>query len=161
VRDVLDHVLGGRAASEDALRWQRADTFAGIQANYEALTDQVAESGLTESERLSISLRVAAAHRNNSLTEWYGDLLSESGASVWEVASIIDGTHSATGRLAPLLDYSTTVAVDPASVGAERIAALAAAGFTEREIVTVSQLIGFVSYFSRIISGLEALRAAS
>ncbi|MBM4107497.1 MAG: peroxidase-related enzyme [Phycisphaerae bacterium] len=59
-----------------------------------------------------------------------------------------------TPREAGLAGYATKLTSEPASVTAHDIAALHAAGLSDREVLDAAQVIGYFNYVNRIVLGL-------
>ncbi|HSM43433.1 MAG TPA: hypothetical protein VK969_00290 [Acidimicrobiia bacterium] len=55
---------------------------------------------------------------------------------------------------AALCEYTEKLTTAPASVGAEEIAALRAAGFDDRAISSATQVVAYFNYINRIAEGL-------
>jgi CMD domain protein len=77
---------------------------------------------------------------------------------VYEVGSI---QRDAIGeRLAAALDHAHLLVFRPRDASPEALAALAAAGWSTTGIVTLSQLVAFLSFQIRVVAGLKILSAA-
>lgn len=64
-------------------------------------------------------------------------------------------------RLRQILIFTRTLMLEPAKGDAGQIEALKSAGLTDPDVVTLAQLIGFVSYQLRLVAGLKAMRGAT
>ena len=62
-------------------------------------------------------------------------------------------------RLAAMLRHVSLVATAPGSASAADLDALRDAGLTPCDIVTIAQIVAFVSYQVRVVAGLRALAA--
>lgn len=63
-------------------------------------------------------------------------------------------------RLAAALDHAHLLVFRPREASPEALAALAAAGWSTTGIVTLSQLVAFLSFQIRVVAGLKVLSAA-
>ncbi|HEX6818289.1 MAG TPA: hypothetical protein VF120_07940 [Ktedonobacterales bacterium] len=57
-------------------------------------------------------------------------------------------------KLRLLLDYAVELARDSHGPGADGIAALRAAGWSDEEILEATEIIGFFNYYNRLVDGL-------
>ena len=53
-----------------------------------------------------------------------------------------------------LLDFAVAITRDPASTGAREIEELRAAGWTDAQILTATEVIGFFNYYVRLVKAL-------
>jgi CMD domain protein len=63
-------------------------------------------------------------------------------------------------RLAAALEHAHLLVLHPRDAGPADLAALASKGWTTPEIVTLSQIVAFVSFQGRLVAGLAQLAAA-
>ncbi|HEY4026102.1 MAG TPA: alkylhydroperoxidase domain protein [Candidatus Dormibacteraeota bacterium] len=169
--DVLNALAGIAATSPVlALRQQRHEATAHAQGSYDALFRPPDPGGVGSLERAAVALRVAAWHDEAGLVDHYRQLLSAAGEGGEELAGAIvtgaggaggvavrDGGGDLAARLRAELDHADLLATHPVDARPEHLAALTAAGLTVRDIVTVSQLIAFVSFQARVLAGLLLL----
>ena len=64
------------------------------------------------------------------------------------------------GRLAAALDHAHLLVFRPRDASPEALQALLDAGLDTTEVVTLSQLVAFLTFQLRVVAGLEALAAA-
>lgn len=138
----------------------REDVFAEIEASYSALVDRDDADGLTALERACVALRVAAIHRHRRLALWFLDIVDDHDLDV-NLARRIgqDATiHSdeAPGRIALLVNYATQLTIEPRMVSPHRFLDVAER-LSAAEVVALSELISFLTYFVRLLAGLEGL----
>lgn len=57
-------------------------------------------------------------------------------------------------KLRLLLDYAVELTRDSHGPGADGIAALRAAGWSDEEILEATEIIGFFNYYNRLVDGL-------
>lgn len=75
-------------------------------------------------------------------------------AGLSQVAMVDYRQYDWGARLQALLDYAVVLTHDPHGPGAEGIAALRAAGWSDEEILEATEVIGFFNYYNRLVDGL-------
>ena len=136
--DVIDALAGVAPDSPLAgLRRERAAATEHAQGSYAALFDPDELVGLTQAERLTVALRVAEVHASQPAVDHFRTRLNAL------------GTHVASSRLPALLAHAELLCTHPVDATPDAMQALADAGFSTREIVTLSQIIAFVSRAAR------------
>jgi len=70
-----------------------------------------------------------------------------------------DSSRESNNRLTQITQYSRQLASQPTLIDRAALHRLAEVGLTEPDIITFSQLIGFVSYQARAIAGIQAMMA--
>ncbi|MFZ0216139.1 MAG: CMD domain protein [Candidatus Dormiibacterota bacterium] len=158
-----------------ALRRQRSGVVHGIEASYRALFGDARSSAPPLGERAVVAVRVAAWHAEPLLVGQYGRLLREvapeAATAVMDAALggiRVEGWDGS--RIAPLgpssglparvvaeLRHPDLLATHPVDARPHDLAALGAAGCSVPETVTLSQLIGFVSFQARMLATLRVL----
>lgn len=116
--------------------------------------DRVATSlthTLTLYDRLSTALTVAQVTGVQRLCNHYSARLNPLPGP--------DSSRESNNRLTQITQYARQLAMQPELINASAITALDAVGLTEPDIVTLNQVIGFVSYQARVVAGLQALQA--
>ncbi|HXM54253.1 MAG TPA: alkylhydroperoxidase domain protein [Candidatus Dormibacteraeota bacterium] len=142
--DVLNALAGIVPGSPlAALRERRAEAREHTQGSYRALFQPAEPGGVSRHERAAIAVRVAAAHRDRRLADHYA-------------AALANGEIPA-DRLDAELAHADLLATHPADAGPEHLVALGAAGLSVRDIVTVSQVIAYVSFQARVLAALLLL----
>ena len=96
------------------------------------------------------------------LAEHYRGRLREEGGTDAQISAVEhfpegDGL-SARERL--LIQFTDLLSVDPTAATPDNVAGLLANDLSTRDIVTVAQLISFVSYQARVLAGLRAIKEA-
>lgn len=144
--DVIDTVLGDRAAAVRELRRARPPVVEHTQGVFEALLDGPATVALGRERVIAAAVAVAELAGAPELAAHYAGF----------------GTVPAAGDpvLAAVLKHAAQVSTAPASLTRADIDALSAAGLTATDIVTVAQLIGYVHYQARLLAGLTLIGAA-
>jgi alkylhydroperoxidase domain protein/CMD domain protein len=160
--DVLDALLGSEAGTALAeLRAQRPEATNHTQGSYDALFSEQSTTGVLLVERLAAALRVAALHEEAALIDHYeARLRAMPGASERLIAAMRSGPDAAElpARLKAILTHVDLLVIRPAAATPADLAALQTAGLAAAEIVTVSQIIAFVSFQVRVFVGLTLLR---
>ena len=150
--DVIDALLSISPDSElDRLRRARPEIRLRTQTSYDVLFDRGRPGELREEERFAAAWRVAVGAGSEALARHY--------FALWRQCAD-DSVHVST-RLDPILAHASRLSGDPRDAHREDLEALAAAGLTETEIVTLSQIVGLVAYQARVVFGLALLRAAT
>jgi len=134
-----------------ALRDEKPQIFTWIQTYYNATVSPEDPGTISLAERALIAQRAAELIPSPVLDNWYGALLEERGG----VADITSP------RIQALLDRVALVNENPDRSTKEDVQKLRDAGFSQQDIIAVSQLIAFVHYQARLLAGLRALGAAS
>jgi alkylhydroperoxidase domain protein/CMD domain protein len=159
--DLLNALLGidGRSALAE-LRGRRQAATTHTQGSYDALFSENPATAVSAVERFATALRVAALHQEPALIDHYRDRLRAVGGAEQLSAAVLAGPEAAglPARLRAILVHAGLLVIRPAAATPADLAALQAAGLSDPEIVTVSQLIAFVSFQVRVFAGLSLLR---
>ena len=149
--DVMDTLAGladGSAIAE--LRRQRPDVVRHLQGSDDAIFAPAHHGGFTRPEREAAALRVAMLLRDGALEEHYRRRLVALGE-----------THPLNGaRGEAVLAHVDCVTMNPDSATQADLDRLLAAGLTPHAVVSLSQLIAYVNFQSRVLAGLRMLRDA-
>jgi uncharacterized protein YciW len=150
--DVMDTLAGlpdGSAIAE--LRRQRPDVVRHLQGSDDAIFAPAHHGGFTRPEREAAASRVATLLRDSALEEHYRRRLVALGE-----------TNPLTGaRGETILAHIDCVTMTPDSATQADLDRLVAAGLTPHAVVSLSQLIAYVNFQSRVLAGLRMLRDAS
>ena len=158
--------LGRAAGLDDAshvarLRAERPDQLRYLQGVFDALFDPDHEGDLDLAERLAVAVRAAAVHDDEALTTAYTAALGEAGRpDLAAVAAADDAVAEATAggaRLGALLRHARLLAATPVRTTPAALDALRAVGLAERDIVTATFVVGYVSYQTRALAAWTAL----
>lgn len=149
-------LLGLGAFADEALNnalSARAGVFSASLAGYHALfPDQVPLSRyvtLSPYDRLSTALTVAQVTGVQSLCSHYAARLAPLHSP--------DASRESNIRLAQITQYARQLASQPTLICRKALQQLAEVGLSPADIVTFSQVIGFVSYQARVVAGVAAL----
>ncbi len=150
--DVMDTLAGLPEGSAIAvLRQQRPDVVRHLQGSDDAIFAPAHHGGFTRPEREAAASRVATLLRDSALEEHYQRRLVALGE-----------TNPLTGaRGEAVLAHIDCVTMTPDSATRADLDRLLAAGLTPHAIVSLSQLIAYVNFQSRVRAGLRMLRDAS
>ena len=161
VNDVIDHLANVAPGSPVAeLRAERPALTRFSQASYVSLFEPENDNGLSRKERDLVALRVALLTPDERLARWHEDrLAADSGtmATVSAVSAFPAVSPELTPREVAILRHTDLVTQRPVDAEPSDVEALRTAGLSTREIVTLSQLIGFLAYEVRVLAALRAL----
>lgn len=104
---------------------------------------------LTLYDRLSTALTVAQVAGVQRLCNHYAARLNPLPGP--------DSSRESNNRLTQITQYSRQLAMQPELITPASLAALDEVGLSESDIVTLNQLVGFISYQARVVAGLQAL----
>ena len=156
--DVMDALAGLAPGSAlFALRRQRPEVVRHINGSDDALFAPADDGGLSRAERTAAALRIAIVLRDAALcTHYRGRLapLDPDGGLAAKVAASAAGDH----RLALILAHAERVITAPDAATGADLDGLAAAGLAPHAIVSLSQVIAYVNFQSRVLAGLRMLQ---
>ncbi|WP_346825226.1 CMD domain-containing protein [Serratia inhibens] len=149
-------LLGLGAFADEALNTAltaRAGVFNASHASYHVLLpDQVELTRLvtlSPYDRLSTALTVAQVTGVQSLCSHYAARLAPLHSP--------DASRESNIRLAQITQYARQLASQPTLICSKALQQLSDVGLSPADIVTFSQIIGFVSYQARVVAGVAAL----
>lgn len=160
--DLTDRLAGLAAGSAThALRHQREKVATATEGSYRALFDP-ALPGLSLAERFAVALHAARLTPSAALAAHYLARLRETGLDHDAIAAIEAGNVEtvADARLRAMLVFTRKLIEKPVEGDRDALHALPAAGLSTPEVVTLAQLIAFLSYQVRLVAGLRALDGA-
>ncbi|MBI3516141.1 MAG: CMD domain protein [Proteobacteria bacterium] len=157
--DVIDAVAGIAEGSPlAALRAQKPDLVRYTQGSHDVLLAPADPAGVTLAERALIALRIAVLDEHGELAAHYRARLRAVGGDEALVVAAQRGASAAPSpRLAAILGHVDRLTAAPGSATPAHLEALLGVGLGPRDIVTISQLISFVSYQVRLLAGLRLL----
>ncbi|WP_343711110.1 alkylhydroperoxidase domain protein [Kosakonia radicincitans] len=140
--DILTELAEIAAGSElQRARETRDAATRHAQGSYEALFgDQ--EHAFALDERFIVAAKVAKWHEANDLAAHYASF------------GLADPTSA---RLTPALEFARLLTFSPVEATPQALKTLTAAGWNKESIVTLAQLVAFVSFQSRLLAGLRLL----
>ncbi|WP_412100236.1 alkylhydroperoxidase domain protein [Corynebacterium aurimucosum] len=164
-------------ASEDVaqLRERRPEAKENAQASFAALFEPKEPGTFSYAERYAIATFVAGIYQAPRAVEFYSDLLEEESEELAaEIARAvergittgpyIDGGFTlfdGSPRLAAALDFAHLLAFHPKDASPAVIGHLQAAGWSNDDIVTLGQLVSFLSFQLRVAHGLSVLAGSA
>ncbi|RDK96952.1 CMD domain-containing protein [Enterobacillus tribolii] len=146
-------IFSSHPASYGLLLQERQPFFHAIERCYRQLLDDEPllsrERTLSRYDRLSVALTVAQVTQLQPLCSFYATRLAP-----------LDYPHNSregNNRLTQLTQHARLLAWNPGRAGVQDISALRQAKLTLHDIVTLSQIVGFVSLQARMIAATVAL----
>ena len=132
------------------------------QGSYDGLFD-AALPGLTLGERLLVALYACRLTPAPELAEHYRARLAETPVDAAALQAVDHGAVEALTdpRLHAILTFTRTLIERPIEGDRAALQKLPAAGLATADVVTLAQLIAFLSYQTRLVAGLCALNAAA
>jgi CMD domain protein len=188
--DIIDHLAGIPPGSAlDEARHKRPEARAQAQASHDLLLLPADSGGFALAERWAVAAFVAALHNQAETAAYYAQGLAERApelaAKVADAAARgqASGPHGAYpagplsredtkapafaadagvlgARLSAALDHAHMLVFHPRDASAEHLQRLADAGWSTPAMVTLSQLVAFLSFQIRAVAGFRAMLAA-
>ncbi|MFJ2833842.1 MULTISPECIES: hypothetical protein [Nocardia] len=150
--DVIDAVLGTEAAARVAVvRRSRPAVVEHTQGVHDALFEGPAGLAFGPRRLAAIAAHVATLAEATELAAYYAGRAGSAGNEPDSAGDTV---------LAAALRHAARLTTAPATSTRAHIDVLLAAGLSETDVVTVSQLVGFVNYQVRLLAGLELIGAA-
>jgi CMD domain protein len=161
-RDVMDTLAGLTDGSPfAALRRQRPDVVKHLQGSDDVIFSPLDDGGLTGAERAAAALRVATLLRDTVLSEHYRARLAALDPDGTLARTVEGKAHITDARSDAILVHVDLVTRGPGSAERKDIDNLLAAGFSSHAVVSLSQLIAYVHFQSRVLAGLRMLKGAA
>ncbi|MGN9842254.1 CMD domain protein [Nonomuraea sp. H19] len=178
-------------SSLDRLRARRPGAREHAQRSYDALFTPDAEGEVALVERDAIAAFVAGLHQDPEIASFYADRLAEIAPGLLKVVEAEIEAGGTTGpygvypaggpaeesdeglryrprspadlgvRLAGAFEHAHLLVFRPRESSAKSLDALAQAGWSATGIVTLSQLVAFLTFQIRVVAGLRLLRKGS
>ena len=161
--DVVDQIAGLEDGSAThALRHAREKVATATQGSYDALFDADLP-GLTLGERLLVALYACRLTPAPELAEHYRARLANTPVDADALQAVDHGDIDTLtdARLRAILAFTRTLVERPIEGDRDALLRLPAAGLATADVVTLAQLIAFMSYQTRLVAGLRALREAA
>ncbi len=146
--DVIDQAVGLNPgdALHDARRF-RSKVVDASQASHDALLLQPV-AGLSVADRLRVAVQACEAAAAPELAAHYRQMQqahAEPASAAWPAMQA----------------FALALTTDPRRGDRAAIASLKAAGLDDEAIVALAQLVAFLSYQTRVVAGLKALRGST
>jgi len=160
--DLIDQLIG--LSTHDplyAVRHHREKVAAATQGSYVALFDP-ARTELSLAERLLVACYAARLTPAAPLRDHYQQRLQDAGVAPTDIAIATSGqpADATDPRLAAMLEFTRKLIEAPVEGDAAALHALPQAGMATPAVVTLAQLIAFLSYQVRLLLGLQAMHTA-
>ena len=189
--DVIDRLAGiGPGSGLDGVRRQRDEARRHAQASFDGLFTPVDASGFSVTERWAVAAFLALLHNQGDAAAFYAEGLvvrdtvlaravgAEAGRaaargpfgrfpagplSVEDSAGVVHTADAAVlgVLLAAALDHAHMLLFHPRDASPEWLQRLVDAGWTTPAIVTLSQLVAFLSFQIRVVAGFRAMQQAA
>ena len=159
VMDTLADLSPGSPLAE--LRRQRPDVVKHLQGSDDVIFSPTDDGGLTPAERAAAALRVAKMLRDETLEAHYRTRLDALDPSDALAKTVEGGAQITDSRWDVVLAHVDLVTRGPGSAERKDIDNLLAAGLSSHAVVSLSQLIAYVNFQSRVLAGLRALKGAA
>jgi CMD domain protein len=187
--DVIDQLVGIAPGSRlDAIRTQRMQARDNAQASYLSLFQPTDPGEVSLAERLAVAVFVAGLHRQPDIAAFYanglaGPIAAAIAAEVARGATEGPYGHYPNGpltrentdgptyavvndavlgkRLSAALVHTHMLVFHPRDAAPASLQALLDAGWSTTAIVTLSQLVSFLSFQIRVVAGLRHLAAVA
>jgi uncharacterized protein YciW len=160
-RDTIDRLVNLSVQNQTyAVRHERTKVVSATQGSEDGLFDP-ALPGLSLEERLYVALYACLLTPAPELAAEYEGRLANLCADVQTMAHIKNlSIHAIEGtRLQAMLNFTHTLITKPINADKQALLSLPQAGLATAEVVTLAQLISFVSYQVRLAAGLRAMLA--
>jgi len=187
MNDVIDTLVGIAPSSKlDAIRAQRSEARKHAQASYTSLFEPRNWGGVTAEERFAVASFVAGLHGEPQTDAFYSSKLAAGlrAAIAAEVPAaktkgpygsypkgplsaentagptyrVAEGNRGTLGRrLSAAFEHTHMLVFHPRDAAPPALQALLDAGWSTTDIVTLSQLVAFLSYQIRVVAGLRVL----
>src|SRR5437764_8688830 len=160
--DVMDALAGLAPGSPlAALRRERPEVVRTMQASDRAIFSPEDDGGLSRAERAAAALRIAILLRDAVLDRHYRARLATLDPT-GDLASRVksDAAAGADRRWDALMAHVDRVTDDPDSATRGDLGALASVGLSPHAVVSLSQVIAYVNFQSRVLAGLRMLGEA-
>ena len=163
-QDVVDQVAGlSDGSATHALRHAREKVATATQGSYDALFGPALPGRLTLGERLLVALYACRLTPAPELAEHYRARLADTPVDANALQAVEHGDVDtlADPRLRAILTFTRTLIERPIEGDRDALLRLPAGGLATADVVTLAQLIAFLSYQTRLVAGLRALREAA
>jgi len=131
----------------------RVDIMALTQATQDAVLNPREAGGITPAQRTALACRMARLSGDERLAAYYENLIPEGTRQLADL--VYDGGGDT--RLAAIIRHVDLVTQAPRDATRDDIVALREAGMAEADIVRLAELIAFINYQIRVVTGLRLL----
>jgi CMD domain protein len=159
--DVIDDLADLTGSPLAELRRQRSDVVKHLQGSDGAIFTPADDGGLMRAERAAAALRIAELLRDAALVEHYHTRLHALDPSGTLARTVEGGARLTDARWDAIISHVDLVTRGPGSATRADIDELTAVGLSSHAIVSLSQLIAYVNFQSRVLAGLRMLKGAA
>lgn len=155
--DLLARVRSGSAVEQ--LRAARPALTRFSQESYAALLEPADGESLSQRERELVALRVAILTPDYRLARYHQERAVAAGATSETTGAVLNfpaASPELTAREVAALRHTDLLVNDPAAAGPDDLARLREVGFATRDIITLDQLIAFLTYQVRVLAVVHA-----
>ena len=159
--DTIDKITGLNAEQDTySIRHQREKVVVATQGSEHALFDRCLP-GLSLTERLLVAYLACQLTPSRITAQYYLDKLKNEQADPLMLEQLAQGKWDQIKepRLDAIFKFTHTLITDPIRADQKALLALKHAGLSTPEVVTLAQLISFVSYQVRLAAGLKAMQS--
>lgn len=154
--DVIDHLAGeGDGGQIAALRSLRPQARENAQRSYEALLEPADPGSVPLRERYAVAAYVARLHGPGPAAELYLENLRDEDPALADLIAAEEGTGER--HLDAGLAHAELLVLRPRDAAPSHLRALEAAGWDADGIVSLSQLVSFLTFQLRVAHGLRVL----
>lgn len=159
--DIIDQILNiSQGDALHTLRHARDKVVRATQAFHELAFDAASLSPEQRHDRLLVATLLADATGPEALAKLYKEQLLALNPSAAHI-DVLEGRTAASDALNVLAKFTRALAIHPSTADREALLELVAAGWSVPDIVSLAQVIGYVSYQTRSIIGFQALQEAA
>lgn len=159
--DAVDAIVGLTPSDPlFAIRHARHKVVHATQGSYELFFDPSSQ-GLPIQERLLVAWHASLLSRSDALARHYRDALDRYASDAEAMAAIEGGRVDSLppSRLRAMLIFTRKLILKPVEGDQAALEQLRDAGMATADIVTLAQLVAFLSYQIRLVAGLSAMKA--
>lgn len=158
--DLIDSLVLSEGSHLREIRQARNKVTLATQASHDALFAADLAGNLSVETRLLVALYGSALSRQRQLAGYYRERLQALSVPVVLLTAVEQDDLSAIAdaQLRQVLGYTRTLIVAPKEGDRAALDALREAGLSPLDVVTLAQLIAFISYQVRLTAGLAALQ---
>ena len=154
--DVIDHLAGeGDGGQIASLRSLRPQARENAQRSYEALLEPADPGSVPLRERYAVAAYVARLHGPGPAAELYLENLRDEDPALADLIAAEEDTGEK--HLDAGLAHAELLVLRPRDAAPSHLRALEAAGWDADGIVTLSQLVSFLTFQLRVAHGLRVL----
>lgn len=155
--DIINQLAAIGPATQQ-LRGLRPEAQRAAQASYEALLRPAEPGAVSQAERELIGLRVGLLNRAPAVVAEHRENLLLLAPELVAVAEQFPASPALPARTAQIIHFVDRLTSEPGAATRADIDRLRAAGLSAPEIVTIAQLIAYLSFQVRLTAGLRALQ---